>query len=35
MQALRERGLAQVQTFSFDRCAQQSAAVMNRLLGAD
>jgi len=35
MQQLRERGLARVREFSFERCAQQSAAVMNNLLGAN
>jgi glycosyltransferase involved in cell wall biosynthesis len=32
MEGLRVRGLARVRQFSFERCAQQTAAVMNRRL---
>jgi glycosyltransferase involved in cell wall biosynthesis len=32
MEGLRVRGLARVRQFSFERCAQQTAAVMNRQL---
>jgi glycosyltransferase involved in cell wall biosynthesis len=34
MDTLRERGRSRVPIFSFQRCAEQSAAVMNRVIGA-
>ena len=35
MRELRERGFARVREFSFERCAVQSARVMNNLLGVN